>query len=77
MGLLFFVYTLHMLYYNVVMLDEDIPPPDAKIILLGLNYFYYLFQNLSLLFNISRWNRVINRQGSTVRRRILIALIAG
>lgn len=77
MGLLFFVYTLYMLYYNFVMLEGDTPPPEAKIILLGLNYFYYLFQNLSLLFNISRWNRVINRQGSTVRRRILIAFIAG
>ena len=56
MGLLFLFYTLYMLYYNAVMLDGETPPPDAKIILLGLNYFYYLFQNLSLLFNISRWN---------------------
>jgi len=77
MGLLFFVFTLHMLYYNAVMLDSDTPSRESEIILLGLGFLYYLFQNLSLLFNITRWNRVINRQGSKVLRRILIAFIAG
>jgi hypothetical protein len=59
MGLFFLTYNLYMFLMNAIKLDDDFESWGMTVFLWLLNGLFYMFQNLSLLFNITRWAIVV------------------
>jgi hypothetical protein len=58
-GLFFVTYMFYMFSSNIVLLNDKVESHAVQVVLWLFNILFYLFENLALLFNISKWGFAI------------------